>query len=84
MLTDDVITFHGRLCVPEIGDLREKILIDAHNTPYSINPGTTKMYKDLKMHYWWHGMKNDVIKHVEQCLTCQQVKTEYQRLVGPL
>jgi hypothetical protein len=24
---------------------------------YSIHPGSTKMYKDLKTRYWWCGMK---------------------------
>ena len=81
---DGVIVFKDRLCVPEIRDLREEILTEAHNTPYTIHPGTTKMYKDLKMHYWWPGMKNDVVKHVEQCLICQQVKAEHQRPAGTL
>ena len=48
--TDGVITFHGRLCVPKIGDLREEILMEAHRTPYSVHSGATKMYKDLKMY----------------------------------
>ena len=64
---DGVIVFKDRLCVPDIRDLREEILTEAHNTPYTVHPGTTKMYKDLKTHYWWPGMKNDVVKHVEQC-----------------
>ena len=29
-------------------------------------------------------MKNDVLKHVEQCLICQQVKAEHQRPAGTL
>ena len=49
--TMGVITFKGRLCVPEIDNLRKEILTEAHSTPYSVHPGTTKMYKDLKMHY---------------------------------
>ena len=81
---DGVIIFKDRLCVPEIRDLREEILAEAHNTPYTVHPGTTKMYKDLKMHYWWPGMKNDVVKHVEECLICQQVKAEHQRPAGTL
>ena len=62
---DGFIVFKDRLCVPEIRDLREEILAEAHNTPYTVHPITTKMYKDLKMHYWWPKMKNDVVKHVE-------------------
>ena len=81
---DGVIVFKDRLCVPDIRDLREEILTEAHNTPYTVHPGTTKMYKDLKTHYWWPGMKNDVVKHVEQCLICQQVKAEHQRPAGTL
>ena len=41
---DGVIVFKDRLCVPEIRDLREEILTKAHNTPYTVHPGTTKMY----------------------------------------
>ena len=49
--SNGVITFQGRLCVPDVDNLRKEILTEAHSTPYSIHPGTTKMYKDLKMHY---------------------------------
>ena len=60
-----VITFQERLCVPNVDNLREEIHIEAHNTLYSVHPGRTKMYKDLKMHYWWPGMKNDIVQHIE-------------------
>ena len=66
------------------GTIRKEILTEAHTTPYSVHLGTTKMYRDLKMHYWWPGMKKDVIEFVEQCLTCQQVKAEHQRPAGKL
>ena len=68
--SDGVIRYRNRLCAPD-GIIRKEILIEAHTTPYSVHPGTTKMYRDLKMHYWWPGMKKDVIEFVEQCLTCQ-------------
>jgi hypothetical protein len=50
--------------VPETGDLKETILREAHNSAYSIHPGSTKMYQDLKQRYWWYGMKRDVAAHV--------------------
>ena len=68
--SNGVITFQGRLCVPDVDNLRNEILTEVHSMPYSVHPGTTKMYKDLKMHYWWPRMKTDVVRHVEQCLTC--------------
>ena len=52
---------------------------EAHTTPHSIHPGATKMYQDLRTLYWWSGMKRDVVEYVSRCLTCQQVKSEYQR-----
>ncbi|PON33012.1 hypothetical protein PanWU01x14_356190 [Parasponia andersonii] len=67
---DGVIRYKNRLCVPD-GIIRNEILTEAHTTPYSMRPGITKMYRDLKMHYWWLSMKKDVIEFVEQCLICQ-------------
>ncbi|KAL5566570.1 hypothetical protein UlMin_029734 [Ulmus minor] len=81
---EGLVMYKGRLCIPDYKRLRNEILYDAHNTPYSVHPGTTKMYQDLKKHYWWHGMKRDVAKYVEKCLTCQQVKAEHQRPGGEL
>jgi hypothetical protein len=43
--------FKDRICVPEIDCLRETILKEAHDSDYSIHPGSTKMYQDLKQKY---------------------------------
>jgi hypothetical protein len=42
------IWFKNRICVPDIDSLRETILKEAHDSVYSIHPGSTKMYQDLK------------------------------------
>uniref|UniRef100_A0A2N9FG06 Reverse transcriptase domain-containing protein n=1 Tax=Fagus sylvatica TaxID=28930 RepID=A0A2N9FG06_FAGSY len=76
---------HGnRLCVPTCGDFRKRIMEEAHSTPYTVHPGATKMYRDVKAVFWWIGMKNDIAKFVAKCLTCQQVKAEHQRPGGLL
>ena len=67
-----------RLCVPDVDGLRQRILQEAHNAPYSVHPGVTKMYQDVKGMYWWNGIKKDVAQYVASCLTCQQVKFEHQ------
>jgi hypothetical protein len=46
------IWFKNRICVPDIDSLRETILKEAYDSVYSIHPGSTKMYQDLKQKYW--------------------------------
>jgi hypothetical protein len=41
------VWFKDRICVLEIDSLRETILKEAHDSVYSIHPGSTKMYQDL-------------------------------------
>ena len=79
-----VLWFRGRLCVPKVQELKEEILAEAHNSPFSIHPGSTKMYQDLKQNFWWNGLKRDVAEFVAKCLTCQKVKIEHQRVGGLL
>jgi hypothetical protein len=73
-----------QICVPNLKHIKELILREAHDLAYSIHPGSTKMYKDLKTRYWWYGMKRDVTEYVALCDTCQRVKAEYQRPTGLL
>ncbi|XP_073304128.1 uncharacterized protein [Primulina huaijiensis] len=49
--SDGLIIFQGRICVP-VGDaIRRDVLMDAHTAPYSVHPGGTKMYQDLRRFY---------------------------------
>jgi hypothetical protein len=52
------------------------ILKEAHRTPYTIHPGETKIYRDLKPHFLWKRMKVDIAKFVASCGVCQQVKVQ--------
>jgi hypothetical protein len=74
--------FHDRICVPDILEIKELILKEAHETPYSIHPGSTKIYMDLKELFWWNNMKREIAKIVSKCHTCQRVKAEHQSPVG--
>jgi hypothetical protein len=78
------VWFKDRICVLDIDSLRETILKEGHDSDYSIHPGSTKMYQDLKQKYWWYGLKRDVAAHVAKCDVCQRVKAEHQRPAGLL
>jgi hypothetical protein len=73
-----MLWYKGRICVPIIKELKEKILCEAHDSSYSIHPGGSKMYQDLKSTYWWYGMKRDVVKYVALCDTYQRIKVKDQ------
>ena len=57
---NEVLYYKDRVCVLDDNDLRKSILDEAHSGSFSIHPGSTKMYQDLKMSFWWSGMKRDV------------------------
>jgi hypothetical protein len=79
-----VIWFKVRLCVPNVQSIRELVLKEAHETAYSIHPGSEKMYQDLKKKFWWYGMKREIAEHVAMCDSCRRIKVEHQRLAGLL
>ncbi|MBI0384594.1 hypothetical protein JBE27_52155, partial [Streptomyces albiflaviniger] len=82
-----ILWYKGRICVPAVTELKELILKEAHDTPYSIHLGGTKRYQDLKEQFWWHGMKREIATFIAKCDICQRVKAEHQcpaRLLQPL
>nr|AAQ56540.1 putative gag-pol polyprotein [Oryza sativa Japonica Group] len=74
----------NRVCVPNDKELKQLILQEAHESPYSIHPGSTKMYLDLKEKYWWVSMKREIAEFMALCDVCQRVKAEHQRPAGLL
>ena len=60
-----------RMCMPEYDELNRDIMEEAHSSAYAMHPGSTKMYRTLKEHYRWNGMKKEIVGFVSKCLTCQ-------------
>ena len=71
--------YEDRICVPKEATLKNLILDEAHQSPYSIHPRATKMYMDLKQKYWWKGMKVDIADYVAKCDISQRIKAEHHR-----
>ncbi|XP_070039136.1 uncharacterized protein [Nicotiana tomentosiformis] len=69
---DGVLRMQGQIYVPNVDELRELILEEVHSSQYSIHPDTTKMYQDLRQHYWWRRTMNDIVGFAARCLNCQQ------------
>jgi hypothetical protein len=45
------VWYKERICVPNVKELNDKILREAHELAYSIHLGGNKMYHDLKVTY---------------------------------
>jgi hypothetical protein len=79
-----ILWFESRLVVPKNKDLKKKILDEAHLSKFSMLPGSTKMYHDLKPLYWWTGMKREIAQYISECDTCQKVKASHLKSAGAL
>ncbi|KAA0066456.1 pol protein [Cucumis melo var. makuwa] len=82
--SDGGLLFERRLCVPSDSAVKIELLSEAHSSPFSMHPGSTKIYQDLKRVYWWRNMKREVAEFVSKCLVCQQVKAPRQKPAGLL
>jgi hypothetical protein len=77
-----VLWFDDRIIVPKDHQLRKQILDEAHLSKFSIHPGSTKMYQDLRQNFWWTRMKREIAKYVSKCDTCQRVKASHLKAFG--
>jgi hypothetical protein len=81
---EGTLWFKKRLVVPNEEALNEKILDEAHTSRYSIHPGSTKMYHDLRQQLWWTRMKREAAHYVSEYDTCGKVKAGYMKHGGLL
>jgi hypothetical protein len=79
-----IVWFNNRIVVPKNEEVRQQILDEAHLSRYSIHPGSTKMYQDLKQHYWWTKMNIKIASYVARCDTCRRVKAIHLKAADPL
>ena len=43
-----LLLYKGSVYIPELGDLRNMVMVEAHKAPYLAHPYVKKMYADLK------------------------------------
>ena len=71
MHTNGSLRYKGWVVIPQSEDLREEILKEFHFSRFTVYQVGTKMYHDLRHHYYWSGMKKHVGDFVRRCLMCQ-------------
>jgi hypothetical protein len=80
----DIVWFGKRFVVPDNWELKKEIFDEGHPSKFSIHPGSSKMYQDLKENFWWSNMKVDIAKYVLECDTCQRIKASHLKPSGTL
>ena len=56
-----VVYFGNLLVVPKVRNLRRLILKEAHESPLTIHPGSTKMYQNLRQRFWWTRIRETLL-----------------------
>jgi hypothetical protein len=79
---EGTLLFKERPVVPKKEELKKKILDKSHMSRYSIHPGSTKMYHDLRQQFWWTRMKHEAARYVSECDTYQKVMSDYLKPGG--
>jgi hypothetical protein len=72
------------IAVPNAHNLRQMILQELHDAPYSGHFGVGKTLRAVQRSWWWPGLRNDVIEYVTCCPVCQRDKPSNQRPYGLL
>jgi hypothetical protein len=74
----------NRIYVPSFGELRNFVLKEMHNGPYSRHPGYQKKITTVRSQFFCLRMKNDVADYISMCMECQRVKDEHRHPSGLL
>jgi hypothetical protein len=55
-----------------------------HNSPTLKHQRFFKMYRQINEIFSWKGLKDDVLRHIRECATCQKNKSEKTHPTGLL
>ena len=80
----DLIYYKGRIFLVPGSAFKAKILHACHNSPVEGHQGISKTNRQVRERFAWKGLKEDVMKHVKECTTCQENKDEHTHPTGLL
>ena len=60
------------------------ILKEMHNVMHDGYPRYQKTVATVKSHYFWLGMKKEIVEYIARCMECKKVKVEHRHPTGLL
>jgi hypothetical protein len=70
------------LVIPNDEKLKDKVLVQAHNSIFAGHPRSTKTDEVVTRNFWWPGVRSSVAKHCETCDSYQRVRQDNQKAAG--
>jgi hypothetical protein len=74
--------FNNLVVVPEAGTLRQDIMKEFHDPPYSGHLGEDRTLSSTSRYYWWPGISKQIKDYVKHCPSCQKNKARSGRTPG--
>ena len=71
-LEGDLLNRFGKLFVPDVDQLRARLIEEVHSRRVTAHPGRTKTMRLLAEQYYWLGLPNDCGIYVANCRTCRR------------
>jgi hypothetical protein len=68
---DDVIFYKDRVYLVPDSEIKKKILTAVHDSPLPGHQGFFKTYRQIIERFSWKGLKQDIMRHVNECVTSQ-------------
>ena len=81
---DNLFWTEDKICVPDVKELKSKILKEAHSAACAGHPGVKSTHERLLRNFWWPAMKKEVKSFVSNCPRCQLAKKDHSSTPGLL
>ena len=82
--TSGLILHNNQVVVPNLHDLRLRIMQDNHDSLLAGHPGRRSTLLLIQQRYWWPNMRKDIEHFVESCETCRRNKATRHKKYGQL
>ena len=82
-LSDGLLTRFGKLMVPDVANLRTRLIDSIHSSLATAHPGKGKTQKLLHEQYFWPRSTDDN-RFVSYCQTCRRAKVPRDKIPGLL
>jgi hypothetical protein len=71
LLNDGLLTYKGRMFIPNCDELKRFIMDELHKIPYTGHPGYQNMITSTRKLFYWPILKKDIVDYLSKCLECQ-------------